>query len=96
MSHVLDALVETNPAYHVAKSVKAGIEADVEKAGDALEKFPRGPTGLTPDHVKFSPEYRAAKSTFDTHFNRLRNFNKTFVKTFKKEITADRRQRRYR
>jgi hypothetical protein len=81
-----EQLLLENPAYHVAKSVKAGIEADVKKAEDALDTFPRGPTGLTPDHVKVSPEYRAAKSSFNTHFKRLQTFNQTFVKTFRRNL----------
>ena len=56
-------------------AAKAAAEADVRAASDALKKFPRGPMGLTPDHVKFSPEFRAAKLRYDAAFARLRAVN---------------------
>lgn len=56
-------------------AAKAAAEADVRAASDALKQFPRGPMGLTPDHVKFSPEFRAAKRRYDAAFARLRAVN---------------------
>jgi hypothetical protein len=51
------------------------FEAAVKQASQALKQFPRGPMGLTPDEVKFSPEYQAAKRTYWIAFKRLRQFN---------------------
>lgn len=53
----------------------------------------KGPMGLTPDHIKASPEYKADKLNCTIAFNALRSFNKSFVKVFKKEIRAERRLR---
>jgi hypothetical protein len=44
-------------------------------AGAALKPFPRGANGLTPDAVKFSPEYRKLKMRYDQTFAELRNIN---------------------
>jgi hypothetical protein len=58
-----------------------------------FDKFGKTNIGLTPDHVKEMPEWKLAKSTFEKSFAELRNFNGWFVKTFKKEIQADRRKK---
>lgn len=48
----------------------------------------RGATGLTPDSVKASPEWRAAKLEERSAFLELRNHNRHMVQTFKKELAA--------
>ena len=52
-------------------------QANVTAASAGLKAFAhlRAPNGLTPDAVKFSPEYRAAKSAYDQAFARLRAVN---------------------
>jgi len=75
--------------YTEAKAKCDAIEARMKTASDALRRFPRGPMGLTPDAVKFSPEYRAAKLAVDRTFAELRAFNTWFVRQFKKEIKAE-------
>lgn len=59
----------------------------------ALQKYPQGAMGLTPDEVKFSPDFRRDKAAFDAAFKKLRAFNAKYVKTFRKEIQAARRNR---
>ena len=54
---------------------KSELEAAVTAASILLKQFPRGPMGLTPDHIKFSPEYRAAKQAWREAFERLRRYN---------------------
>jgi hypothetical protein len=49
--------------------------------------------GLVPDRIRETPEYQTVKKAVDKNFAELRNFNGWFVKTFKKEIQADRRNR---
>ncbi len=51
------------------------IEAEVRAASAALQQFPRGLMGLTPDEVKASPEYQAAKTRYGLAFARLRKWN---------------------
>ncbi len=53
-------------------------EAAWREAGKAMKAIPgigSGPMGLTPDHVKFSPAYRAAKAASDAAFAKLRKLN---------------------
>lgn len=51
------------------------LEAEVKAASAALKEFPRGTMGLTPDDVKASPEWRAAKTRYELAFARLRAWN---------------------
>lgn len=52
------------------------LEERLETASAVLRQFPRHPNGLTPDHIKFSPEYRKAKADVDAAFAALRTHNK--------------------
>ena len=70
------------------------LEREVSAAGAALDAFPRGAMNLTPDHVRATPEWRAAKARFDRAFAAQRAFNAVYVKVFKKEIVAQRDARR--
>jgi len=57
------------------------LECDVARTSKALKAISGGgPMGLTPDNVKTSPEYRAAKRAYDTAFSRLRTFNSRSAK----------------
>ena len=40
------------------------LEQEVSAAGDVLDTFPRGAMSLTPDHVRATPEWRAAKDRY--------------------------------
>lgn len=57
------------------EATKDEIEQEVAAASAALKAFPKGPTGMTPDNVKFSPEYRAAKERYQRAFEALRTIN---------------------
>lgn len=88
-------LADTRQARYLrAKAARDAIGADVARASAALNRFPVGPMGLTPDAVKASPEYRAAKMAFDSAFAGQRCFNASFVRTFRREIAAERAARR--
>lgn len=50
--------------------------------------------GLTPDYVKADPKWRAAKAKADTLFQSLRQFNRVYVRKFKRELAIARRARR--
>lgn len=79
--------------YAIAKIAAAAIDAELSAAGAALKAIPgvgSGPMGLTPDAVKFSPEYRTAKSALDAAKARSRAFYAAFSKRYAKEIRADR------
>lgn len=55
------------------------LEAQRKAAAATLGSLPgigSGPMGLTPDSVKASPEYQAAKAAHAHAFDALRRFNK--------------------
>lgn len=83
-------------AYETFKEAQAVLEEIVERTGKVLREIPgvgSGPMGLTPDAIKASPEYRAAKAAYDKAFAALRAFNGKYVKLFKAEISAERAER---
>lgn len=47
-----------------------------------------GPMGLTPDSIKFSPEFRQAKGDCDSALRALQALNKHNAKRFAPEIRA--------
>ncbi len=77
-------------AFMAAKQREVDVDAAVDRASDALDVFPKGAMGLTPDAVKF----RVAKAVFAAAFAEQRRFNAWFLKTFSAEIKAERAQRR--
>lgn len=80
--------------FAAAKATRAALDNEVARLGQVLNAFPKGAMGLTPDAVKFSPEFRAAKQAFDVAFAKLRNFNSAFTKAYADEIREERRTRR--
>tara|TARA_R110002096_G_scaffold110585_1_gene241531 strand:- start:136 stop:381 length:246 start_codon:yes stop_codon:yes gene_type:complete len=66
----------------------ANLEVIVKKTSAALQVFPRGNMGLTPDDVKASPEYKTAKADFDAVFKALRNANRHLTSHFRLEYRA--------
>ena len=76
-----------------AKKIKAQLEENCKKLGDAFDKYPRGAMGLTPDHIRATPEYQREKKLYNIAFTQLQNFNKVYVKQFKKELAEERKNR---
>ena len=52
----------------------------LHKAGEHLKRFPRKANGLTPDHVRSTIEYRAAKNKVDSLFAQIKVLNKQATK----------------
>ena len=77
--------------YEQAKQQRDELDANYRAAGDALKTYPRLANGLTPNAVRTSPAYRNDKAVCDAAFAALRAFNKGYVKTFNKEIKAEKR-----
>ena len=75
------------------KAIQASLEADVKNHSVTLWAFPRGAMGVTPDSVKATPEWQTAKRNYAVAFSKLRAFNSEFIKTFKRELTAERNAR---
>lgn len=80
------------PTFLDALARKRKLEAAWEAASKALDIFPRNEIGLTPDHVKALPEYRAALSRYNTAFQELRKFNAQFCRQYKREMRAMRKR----
>ena len=83
--------------YEISKVVKQQLEAETQAAIDKLNAIrgnERGPMGLTPDHIKFSPEYQQANAEFEKAFQVQRKFNAKFSRQYKNEIRAEYRDRR--
>jgi len=82
--------------FHVAKQSKTMLENALDVADKVLKAFNqygKSGMGMTPDFVKAMPEWQQAKKEFDKAFAELRNFNGWYVKTFKKEIAAERKEK---
>lgn len=81
--------------YEEAKSYRDEMEKRHKIDLDKIKEFDKYKIamGIVPDHIRETPEYQIAKKAVDNNFAELRNFNQWFVKTFKKEIQADRRNR---
>lgn len=79
--------------YEEAKTIKTALEAESKRLGKLLNDGPKGPMGLTPDHIKFSPEFQAAKRAYERTQGKIATFNRMFLKVFAKEYAAERRAR---
>lgn len=82
--------------YDEAKAIRSHYERDYQEAAAVIRSLggDTGPMGMTADHVKFSPEYRAAKVVLDRTMESLRRFNTRFTKEFRTEIRAEREAKR--
>lgn len=89
MNHTEDP--ETFAEY---QELRAFHHETVQETSATLLAFPRGPTGLTPDNVKFSPEFRFAKAAFNMAFAASRAFHGANTKRFAKELRAERDAKR--
>lgn len=82
--------------YEEAKAFKQNLEEKNNNDSDnlkAISKQEKTTMGLTPDHIMVLPEWKIAKNAFERSFAELRNFNGWFVKNFKKEYAAEKRNR---
>ena len=61
---------------------------------DKLQAFPRGPMGLTPDHIKATDEWKTAYYGYQETMKKLRKIGTYINKNFKKEQRELVRKRR--
>lgn len=80
--------------FEQAKREADRLNALVASTGAALQAFPKGPLGITPDAVKGTLEWLTAKREFDRAFYALRTFNAHYTKRFAAELRAERAARR--
>jgi hypothetical protein len=96
-SNAHNAGIEAVPsaAYVMHKEHNEKLTAINDEHSRILDQYPKdGPMGMTPDHVRTSPEYRADKANFNRSFAALRDHNGFMVKNFKAELKAERDARR--
>ena len=79
--------------YEEAKRIKDQLGAVCDEHSKKLQVFPRGPMGLTPDHVKASTEYKKATADYAASNQRAKAYNQLFLKKYKKEYAAERANR---
>lgn len=80
--------------YNEAKNTKNLLEIICDGFSKELKQFSKGEMGLTTEEAKAKPEWKAARYGYDQSFAKLREFNRTFSKTFKKEILAEQKIKR--
>ena len=78
-------------SFKEAMKRKEILELDVSVTSAAFKQFPKSPNGLTEDAVKRTYKYQAVKENYRMAFERLRSFNKWFLKNYKKEYKQHRK-----
>lgn len=85
-------------AYQFALSQHDAIEAEASAASLHLKAISKcegtSSMGLTPDHIKATPEWKAAHTGYYAASRKLQNFNRGFLKQFSKEWRATLMERR--
>ena len=72
-----------------------GILNDVLNfTSESLNKYPKGDMGLTPDHIKATPQWQADKRACETSMRNLREFNCIMLRKYKKEYRQHVKERR--
>lgn len=75
-------------ALEVSESLNNTWSASGKELRALIDKYPRGPMNLTPDHVKALPEYQTLYASCETDRVKAQIFNAAFTKKFKKEYRA--------
>lgn len=79
--------------YQEAKELNKQIEERVSILSAKLNSYPKGLMGMTREDIRLSSEYQTVKAEYNKAFKELQNFNKWFLKTFKKEYAKERQER---
>ena len=82
-----DALRKSD--YERSKKTKAELNDKADAASKALQAFPKGPMGLTPDNVQKSPEFQKALKEYENAAAASRAHNSGHFKKYKKEAAAE-------
>ena len=80
--------------YEIYIASITSLEKSADKASEklrALKGDAVGPMGLTPDSIKFSPEYQEALKAYNTLHNGIRKINSMVPKSFFKKRRDERR-----
>ena len=79
--------------YVEAKALQDELYLAYDKAGEALQKYPKGVLGLTPDEIKFSSAFQVDAIEYNRALTALQTYNTWFVKAYKKERAEERKQK---
>ena len=81
-----------NSNYEKAKRQRDILQKKVDESSEHLDSFReyRNAMGVLPEWIRESDIYKCAKRNYDKHFKNLQNFNKVFVKKYKKELRKER------
>jgi len=91
----IDKLEEGDASqYNILRQLSKAADDKCTAASKALDKFPKGPMGLTPDAVKRDPAWQKLKKESDQAFAELRHYNGLINKNHKKEHRAARNAER--
>ena len=88
---------DTIQSFDFALITQAAANAQYLHTSKVLQLIPgvsSGPFGTTPDHIKASPEYKKAKSEYESAFQGLRAINSVLTSKFKKQYMAHIRAKR--
>lgn len=88
------AIVFKDVTFEDAHKHKQILDKIADAASKALQLYPRGNMGLTPDSVKALPEFKADKAAYNLAAQECRKYNQWFVKQFKKEYRNYRMKKR--
>lgn len=86
-----------SPAFNVYRVARDLLDRNARDASARLNAIPgigSGVMGLTPAHVKASPEYQAAHGAYVQAHKALAELNRINVPRFKLEIARERKERR--
>jgi hypothetical protein len=86
--------LDESAEYDLLRKLADAANAKYSAASDAINKFPKGPMGLTPENVKRDPEWQKLKKEIDQAFAELRHYNGLINKNHKKEHRAARQAER--
>ena len=92
-NNTLQVMREYSASFTLALQHQDELQGRVCIASRALQLFPRGPLGLTPDEVKTTEEWKLAYRAYQAAANDLREFNAQFTKIYKRELSQIRKER---
>lgn len=82
--------------FEEAKLIRDNLTDTTNEASELLNnlvKLHRNSLGLVLDNFKETLEYKLAKKNFDIAFRQQRDFNRLFIKQFKKELANERKNK---
>lgn len=85
------SILITAATFAIANAQRHAVDEIVEFHAKEVYAFTEGmdlPMGLTPNHIRVSPEYKAAKGKLDRAMSVLKAWNRYIVKNWPKENAA--------